>query len=669
MAGTFTPGTNAYTVTGSTVDFNGSGAQTIPAFGFNNLTSSSTGARTLASSGTIGVAGAFTPGTNAYTITGSTVDFNGSGAQTIPAFAYNNLTSSSTGARTLPSGQTVFVAGAFTPGTNAYTVTGSTVDFNGSGAQTIPAFAYNNLTSSSTGARTLAASGTIGVAGTFTPGTNAYTVTGSTVNFNGSGAQTIPAFDYNNLTSSSTGARTLASSGTVGVAGTFTPGTNAYTITGSTVDFNGAGAQTIPAFAYNNLTSSSTGARTLAASGTSAWPGRSRPGTNAYTVTGSTVDFNGAGAQTIPAFAYNNLTSSSTGARTLAASGTIGVAGTFTPGTNAYTITGSTVNFNGAGPQTIPAFSYNNLTSSSTGARTLPSGQTVFVAGTFTPGTNAYTVTGSTVNFNGSGAQTIPAFDYNNLTSSSTGARTLASSGTIGVAGTFTPGTNAYTVTGSTVSFNGTAAQIDPGVHVQQPDGRQHRRNGLAHGVRNGQRCARCQRERRPGHDDVRPDRQRRVHQQRPDPAQPDPGPEHHARRVQLRRRPRRRDGPPVGSERRVRQHDGQHGGGRRESLQQLWRASSRTPCAASGRSRRPSAAQVRLGSPSVTMKWPAAWRPTSSPSTAACRAADHGRRWARPTRVLRLPGPRPATAPSKQPTYRSLRPARRTSSLRARPT
>ena len=36
MAGTFTPGTNSYTVTGSTVDFNSAGAQTIPAFGYNN---------------------------------------------------------------------------------------------------------------------------------------------------------------------------------------------------------------------------------------------------------------------------------------------------------------------------------------------------------------------------------------------------------------------------------------------------------------------------------------------------------------------------------------------------------------------------------------------------------------------------------------------------------
>jgi YVTN family beta-propeller protein/predicted outer membrane repeat protein len=462
VAGVFTPGTNAYTITGSTVNFNGSGAQTIPAFNYNNLTSSSTGARTLASAGTVGVAGVFTPGTNAYTITGSTVNFNGSGAQTIPAFNYNNLTSSSTGARTLASSGTIGVAGAFTPGTNAYTIAGSTVDFNGSGAQTIPAFNYNNLTSSSTGARTLASSGTIGIAGVFTPGTNAYTITGSTVDFNGSGAQTIPAFNYNNLTSSSTGARTLASSGTVGIAGTFTPGTNVYTVTGSTVDFNGSGTQTIAAFNYNNLTSSSTGARTLASSGTIGIAGTFTPGANAYTVAGSTVNFNGSGAQTIPAFNYNNLTGSSTGARTLASSGTVGVAGAFTPGTNAYTVTGSTVDFNGAGAQTIPAFNYNNLTSSSTGARTLASSGTIGIAGAFTPGTNAYTVIGSTVNFNGAGAQTIPAFNYNNLTSSSTGARTLASSGTIGIAGAFTPGTNVYTVTGSTVSFNGAGAQTIP---------------------------------------------------------------------------------------------------------------------------------------------------------------------------------------------------------------
>ena len=39
----------------------------------------------------------------------------------------------------------------------------------------------------------------------------------------------------------------------IGIAGTFTPGAGTYTITGSAIDFNGAGAQTIPAFAFNNI--------------------------------------------------------------------------------------------------------------------------------------------------------------------------------------------------------------------------------------------------------------------------------------------------------------------------------------------------------------------------------------------------------------------------------
>jgi hypothetical protein len=92
----------------------------------------------------------------------------------------------------------------------------------------------------------LANSGTIGIAGTFTPGTNVYTITGSTIDFNGSGSQTIPAFGYNNLTSSNVGARTLAGAGTIHIASVFTPGTNVYTITGSTVEYNGGAAQVLP---------------------------------------------------------------------------------------------------------------------------------------------------------------------------------------------------------------------------------------------------------------------------------------------------------------------------------------------------------------------------------------------------------------------------------------
>lgn len=475
---TQTSGTISYSSGTPGVVYNqGSAGQYVASGTYYNLAFSNQN-KVLASSGTIGIFNAFTKGTaTGHTITGSTIDFNGTGSQSIPAaFNYNNLTISNTrtGANnvTLSSAGTVSVSGTFNPaatfGTGGYVVTNTTVNFCGTSSQTIPAFNYNNLTSSSSGARVLASSGTIGIAGTFTPGSNAYTITGSTVNFNSTSAQTVPVFDFNNLTIS--GARgannvTLAA-GAVGVFSAFSPtatfSTGTFVVTGNLITFNGTGAQTIPAFNYNSLVSASSGSRTLASSGTIGVGDAFVPHTNVYTITGSTIEFYGSALQSIPAFNYNNLTSSSTGGRVLASSGTIGVAGVFTPGSNAYTITGSTVDFNGSGAQGIPAFNYNNLTSSSTGGRTLAAAGTVGVAGTFTPGTNVYTITGSTIDFNGSGAQTIPAFDYNNLTSSSTGGRTLAGAGTIGVASVFTPGTNVYTVTGSTVNFNGSAAQTIP---------------------------------------------------------------------------------------------------------------------------------------------------------------------------------------------------------------
>ena len=89
----------------------------------------------------------------------------------------------------------------------------------------------------------------------------AYNLTGGvggTVTFNGSGvtasnAQTIRPVNYFNLTSSSTGDRILSNSGTIGIANVFTPSTNSYTISGSTVNFNKANNQNIPAFSFNNL--------------------------------------------------------------------------------------------------------------------------------------------------------------------------------------------------------------------------------------------------------------------------------------------------------------------------------------------------------------------------------------------------------------------------------
>ncbi len=155
------------------------------------------------------------------------------------------------GASTLP----VFSAYAFDPA--------GTVEYYGAVAQTIAPVNYGSLLSSSTGPRVLPSGSTIGIAGSFLPGTNPYTTTGSTINYNGASAQTVAPFNYYHLASSSSGPRVLPSSGTVGVAGTFSPGANSYTIAGSTVDFNGA-AQSIPPFTFNNLSITGSGTKSLA---------------------------------------------------------------------------------------------------------------------------------------------------------------------------------------------------------------------------------------------------------------------------------------------------------------------------------------------------------------------------------------------------------------------
>jgi len=557
----------------STVNYDGTAAQTVAAQSYGNLGSSNTGSRTLASAGTIGIFGAFSPGTDSYAVTGSTVDFDGNAAQTVPPLSYFNLTISNTRLSaanvTIGSGL-VGIAGAFNPvalfNGGGYVDTGSTLNFNGSG-QSVPQFNYYNLALNPTGGLTTLL-GTTGVAGTFSAASGSYSVTTNTFNYDGTAAQTVAAFNYNNLTISTGGAVTLASSGTIGLAGSFTPSSSGpYTVTGSTVNYNGTGSQTITAFQYFNLTSSSFGARTLADSGVIAIAGTFTPSTNSYTSAGSTIDFDSAGSQTVPAFgSYNNLTIDSGGAVTLAP-GTIGIAGAFTPNAaGPYASLSDTVNYNGTGAQTVTGFNYNNLTISgtrTTSSVTLDPSRVIAVAGVLSPTatftTGVYVNTGSTVSFNGtqtqtitvgsgglnynnlsadntgvaavlgaavtptnvvgnltvghgtldnggfavagnagatfhvaasatfklsgtssgfpsgfgttaldpastvnyagSGAQTIVAVGYGNLTSSSSGARTLAGSGTIGIAGAFTPGTNSYTNAGSTIDFDSAGSQ------------------------------------------------------------------------------------------------------------------------------------------------------------------------------------------------------------------
>lgn len=176
----------------------------------------------------------------------SVVNFTGSTAQTIGFFssgAYNHLNISNTAGATLGAALT-------TSNTKGNLTVESKANLNNGG------FA---ITGNNTAGFYVADSATFVLSGT----TSAFPVgykevelgSLSTVEYSGSGAQTIAALEYGNLKSTSTGARTLANSGTIVVKGTFTPGNNTYTNTGSTINYSSANeTQLVAAFTYNNLT-------------------------------------------------------------------------------------------------------------------------------------------------------------------------------------------------------------------------------------------------------------------------------------------------------------------------------------------------------------------------------------------------------------------------------
>jgi len=211
-SGTFTQGTGL-------VSFNGTVAQAIGGSStstFSNSVTISNTTAALTANTNFNVNGTFTINASAVLNPAAAVIVGGSGTLT-----------GSGRARVTRIAATADFATQYTISNK--TLTNLTVEYIGAGDQTITALNYGHLTISQNGTRTvtLAGAGTIGVAGIFspTPSTTSYTITGSTVDFNGSGAQTVPAFNYHHLTVTLNGTRTitLAASGTVGIAGTFTP--------------------------------------------------------------------------------------------------------------------------------------------------------------------------------------------------------------------------------------------------------------------------------------------------------------------------------------------------------------------------------------------------------------------------------------------------------------
>jgi hypothetical protein len=135
-------------------------------------------------------------------------------------------------------------------------------------------------------------------------------------------------------------------------------------------------------------------------------------------------------------------TSVISGVGTLTGTGTVRVSRIeATPSFSAqYTITNKTlsdltVNYMGAGAQTVSAEDYGTLVISTNGTRTVTfvNGGTIRVSKIFTPTaiTTTYLVTGNNFEYDGAGAQTITAFTYHNLIISNTGSKTVLAGTTV----------------------------------------------------------------------------------------------------------------------------------------------------------------------------------------------------------------------------------------------
>jgi hypothetical protein len=184
---------------------------------------------------TLNIDGAVSGDAIAFNPNNGLVHFRGMSAQSIPGFTYNDLRFSGTGVKTMSGNTTVtdvmIINAAAECNLGAFTLelTGngvplvnngslipasSTVLYSGTGSVEIAAVGYHNLDASG-GDRILSSADTIGIAGVFIPGTGVYAVDDSIVDFNGSGDQDIPAFEFHDLIISNAGIKKILASITV----------------------------------------------------------------------------------------------------------------------------------------------------------------------------------------------------------------------------------------------------------------------------------------------------------------------------------------------------------------------------------------------------------------------------------------------------------------------
>jgi hypothetical protein len=377
------------------------------AFGQNlNLNGASTIGGTVKVKGNIN--NTLSSGLNSFT---GTVELRGTGAQNVGGHATNGINFANL---------------------NATTNTTKTIDVPSTLSGT--ADVTNSATIALAATRTLTVTGDLAQ----TSGSYVFNNATSTVNYGG-GAQTVIGTTYTNLTTSAAGNKSMNNNVTVNSTLTLTDG--ALVIGAHTLDIAGALSTTtgtLTGGVSSNLSFTGTGNASLptVTNGLQNFTLNRDTYTitlgSALTVGGTLALNNGTLAVSTQTLTLNgSVTSAGSGALTSAANGTVDYA---------------------TGTQNVLAANYGNL-SFTLGNKTLPAVGTVGIAGTFTPGPGTHTTTNSTVDFNG-GAQNIPAFSFNNLYTSGA-ASTKTATGDLTIAGTFDNG-----------GVSNNAVTLDMGIHA-----------------------------------------------------------------------------------------------------------------------------------------------------------------------------------------------------------
>lgn len=275
------------------------------------------------------------------------------------------------------------------------------------------------------------AAGTLNVQGDFASGL-ALTAGAGTVVYNGTGAQSVGAYTYNNLTINKSGG-TATLSGVSPVAGNLSVTAGTLDLSVFTADRTAAGGTITVA-----------NGATLKVGGTNTFPASYATHTLGVT---STVEYAGT-AQTVAAEGspgYGHLTLSGSGTKTMPGAAQI-VRGDFT-------MTGT------ASATALDALTVGGNMTLGSGTAFTAAAFTHLVAGNFTNDAATFTATGSTFQFNGTAAQAIggtaASTTFNNLSITNTAAAltanhalTVTGSLTLASSSTLADGGNAVTVNG-----------------------------------------------------------------------------------------------------------------------------------------------------------------------------------------------------------------------------